>query len=163
GLLKRWGNVFTLSSSMYFNHTTDATQFVRYVEEINEIDVLITSPVNLGVRERFGFDFTLNYNPYRWWRLNGSFNLYRNETKGDYTYCDLDDSLVSENCDNVSYSWFSRITSRVTLPYKIDSQTNVTYHAPQESAHGRSKGILHANLAFSKDILKDKATLTLNV
>ncbi|MFA5557111.1 MAG: outer membrane beta-barrel family protein [Flavobacteriaceae bacterium] len=163
GLLKRWGNVFTLSSSMYFNHTTDATQFVRYVEEINEIDVLITSPVNLGVRERFGFDFTLNYNPYRWWRLNGSFNLYRNETKGDYTYYDLDNNLVSENFDNVAYSWFSRITSRITLPYKIDWQTNVTYHAPQENAQGRSKGILHANLAFSKDILKDKATLTLNV
>src|SRR5690606_8787546 len=97
GLLKRWGNQFTLSSSMYFNHTKDATQFVRYVEEINGIDVLVTSPVNLGVRERFGFDFTLNYNPYRWWRLNGSFNLYRNETKGDYTYYDLNNNLVRQN------------------------------------------------------------------
>lgn len=163
GLLKRWGNQFTLSSSMYFNHTKDATQFVRYVEEINGIDVLVTSPVNLGVRERFGFDFTLNYNPYRWWRLNGSFNLYRNETKGDYTYYDLNNNLVRQNFDNVAYSWFSRLTSRVTLPYKIDWQTNITYNAPEENAQGRSKGILHANLAFSKDILKDKATLTLNV
>lgn len=163
GFLKRWSNKLTLSSSMYFNHTTDATQFVRYVEEINEIDVLITSPVNLGVRERFGFDFTLNYNPYRWWRLNGSFNLYRNETKGDYTYYDLDNNLVRENFDNVAYSWFTRLTSRVTLPYKIDWQTNATYNAPEENAQGRSKGILHANLAFSKDVLKDKATITLNV
>lgn len=163
GFLKRWGNRVTLSSSMYFNHTTDAVQYVRYVEEINGIDVLITSPVNLGVRERFGFDFTLNYNPYRWWRLNGSFNLYRNETKGDYTYYDLNNNLVSENFDNVAYSWFARLTSRITLPYKIDWQTNATYNAPEENAQGRSKGILHANLAFSKDVLKDKATITLNV
>ena len=162
GFLKKWGNRLTLSSSMYFNHTTDATQFVRYVEEINGIDVLITSPVNLGVRERFGFDFTLNYNPYRWWRLNGSLNLYRNETRGDYTYYDLSNNLVQENFDNVAYSWFSRLTSRITLPYKIDWQTNVTYSAPEENAQGRSKGIVHANMAFSKDILKDKATITLN-
>lgn len=163
GFLKRWGNTFTLSSSMYFNHTTDAVQFVRYVEEINGIDVLITSPVNLGVRDRFGFDFTLNYNPYRWWRLNGSFNLYRNETKGDYTYYDLNNNLIRENFDNVAYSWFARVTSRITLPYKIDWQTNATYNAPEENAQGRSKGILNANLAFSKDVLKEKATITLNV
>lgn len=162
GFLKRWGNQLTLSSSMYFNHTKDATQFIRYVEEINGIDVLITSPVNLGVRERFGFDFTLNYNPYRWWRLNGSVNLYRNETKGNYTYYDLSNNLVNENFDNVAYSWFSRLTSRITLPYKIDWQTNVTYSAPEDNAQGRSKGIIHANMAFSKDILNDKATITLN-
>lgn len=163
GFLKRWGNKLTLSSSMYFNHTTDAVQFVRYVEEINGIDVLITSPVNLGVRDRMGFDFTLNYNPYRWWRLNGSFNLYRNETKGDYTYYDLNNNLVRENFDNVAYSWFARLTSRVSLPYKIDWQTNATYSAPEENAQGRSKGILFANVAFSKDILNEKATITLNV
>jgi outer membrane receptor for ferrienterochelin and colicins len=163
GFLKRWGNTFTLSSSMYFNHTADAVQYVRYVEEINNIDVLVTSPVNLGVRERFGFDFTLNYNPYKWWRLNGSVNFYRNETKGDYTYYDLNNNLVAQNFDNVAYSWFTRLTSRVTLPYKIDWQTNATYNAPEENAQGRTKGILHANLAFSKDILKDKATITLNI
>lgn len=163
GFLKKWGNQWTLSSSMYLNHTTDAEQFVRYVEQINGIDVLITSPVNLGTRDRFGFDFTLNYNPFRWWRLNSSLNLYRNETKGDYTYYDLSNNLVRQNFDNVAYSWFARVTSRVTLPYKIDWQTNATYNAPEENAQGRSKGVLHANLAFSKDVLKEKATITLNV
>jgi len=163
GFLKRFSNKLTLSSSMYFNHAEDATQYVRYVEKINGIDVLVTSPVNLGVKERFGFDFTLNYNPYRRWRLNGSFNLFRNQTKGDYTYYDLNNILISQNFDNVAYSWFTRITSRVNLPYKIDWQTNATYNAPEKNAQGKSKGMLHVNLAFSRDILKDKATIALNV
>jgi len=163
GMIKRFSNKLTLSSSAYFNHAKDATQYVRYVEKINGIDVLITSPVNLGVKERLGFDFTLNYNPYRWWRLNGSFNLFRNQTKGDYTYYDLNNILVSENFDNVAYSWFTRLTSRVSLPYKIDWQTNATYNAAEENAQGKSKAMLHVNLAFSKDIFKDKATITLNV
>jgi outer membrane receptor for ferrienterochelin and colicins len=163
GFLKRWGNRVTLSTSMYFNHTTDSFQFIRYVEEINNIDVLVTSPVNLGVQDRFGFEFTLNYNPFRWWRLNGNFNLYRNETKGDYTYYDLNNNMNTQNFDNVAYSWFSRITSKITLPYKIDWQTNATYRAPEENAQGRSKGVLSANLAFSKDVLKDKGTISVNV
>lgn len=163
GFLKRWGNKLTLSTSMYFNHTTDAFQFIRYVEEINNIDVLVTSPVNLGIKDRFGFEFTLNYNPFRWWRLNGNFNLYRNETKGDYTYYDLNNNQNTQNFDNVAYSWFSRITSKITLPYKIDWQTNATYSAPEENAQGRSKGVLSANLALSKDVLKDKGTISVNV
>jgi len=163
GFLKRFSNRLTLSSSAYFNHAKDATQYIRYVEQINGIDVLITSPVNLGIKERFGFDFTLNYNPYRWWRLNGSFNLFRNETKGDYTFYDLSNTLVSENFDNVAYSWFTRLTSRVSLPYKIDWQTNATYNATEKTAQGKSKAMLHVNLAFSKDVFKDKATITLNV
>src|SRR5690606_37133634 len=84
-------------------------------------------------------------------------------SKGDYTYYDLNNQLVRQNFDNVAYSWFTRLTSRVTLPYKIDWQTNITYNAPEKTAQGKSKGVAHANLAFSKDILKDKATITLNV
>ncbi|WP_445915318.1 outer membrane beta-barrel protein, partial [Flavobacterium sp.] len=46
---------------------------------------------------------------------------------------------------------------------KIDFQTNGTYSAPQTNAQGRSLGVASMNLAFSKDILKDKASISLNV
>jgi len=49
------------------------------------------------------------------------------------------------------------------LPYKIDWQTNVTYNGPQNNAQGKSLGVYGANLGFSKDILKDKGTVALNV
>jgi hypothetical protein len=55
------------------------------------------------------------------------------------------------------------LTSKVTLPYKIDWQTNFTYNGPQNNAQGKSLGVFAANLGFSKDVLKDKATITLNV
>lgn len=37
------------------------------------------------------------------------------------------------------------------------------YRAPRETAQSEIKGLFSANLAFSKDILKDKGTLVLNV
>jgi hypothetical protein len=63
----------------------------------------------------------------------------------------------------VATSWFTRITSKITLPYKIDWQTNATYNGPQNNAQGKSLGIFAANLAFSKDILKDKGSINLNI
>ena len=162
GYLKKF-NKFTFNTSMYFNTTTDAVQFVRNTEVIDNTSVLITSPINVGTQERFGFEFTLSYNAYKWWKLNGNFNFFRNQTKGEYTYTGLNSTPETINFDNTALSWFARITSKVSLPYGIDWQTNGTYNAPQDNAQGRSKGIASMNLAFSKDVFKDKGTIALNV
>ena len=162
GFLKKWDKL-TFNTSMYFNRTQDAVQFVKNVETVDGTDVLITSPRNIGVEDRFGFEFTLSYNPYKWWKLNSNFNLFRNQTKGNYTFTDLSNNVEVIDFSNTAYSWFARINSRINLPLGIDWQTNGTYNAPQTNAQGKSKGIASMNLAFSKDVLKDKATLALNV
>ncbi|HEU0137547.1 MAG TPA: TonB-dependent receptor [Flavobacterium sp.] len=188
GYLKRWQKL-TLSASMYLNRTTDAFQFVRRESgefvvtpvgdrdtvnpttgEITIIDgadirtpVILTTPINLGVEYRFGFEFTTNYSPYKWWRLNSNFNFFRNETQGDFTYINSENVAITENFDNIAFSWFTRLTSKITLPHNIEWQTNFTYNGPQTNAQGRSKGIASANLAFSKDLFKESTTLSLNV
>ncbi len=173
GYLKRWSKL-TLSASMYVNRTTDSFQFIRresgdvVTTEVpggQDIDtpVLLTTPINLGLQYRAGFEFTTNYSPYKWWRLNTNFNLYRNETQGDFTYTNTQNEVITQNFDNIATSWFARVTSKVTLPYKIEWQSNVTYNAAQKNAQGRSKGVASANLGFSKDFWKDNATVSLNV
>lgn len=162
GYLRKW-NKFTFNTSMYFNRTQDAVQFVRNTEIINNTSVLVTSPVNVGSEDRYGFEFTLSYTAFKWWKLNGNFNFFRNQTKGNYTFVDLNGTPETIDFSNTALSWFARVTSKVSLPLGIDWQTNGTYIAPQTNAQGTSKGIVSMNLAFSKDILKDKGTLALNV
>jgi len=89
--------------------------------------------------------------------------LFRNQTKGNYTYTDLSNNSQTIDFSNTAYSWFARINSKINLPLGIDWQANSTYNAPQTNAQGRSKGIISANMAFSKDVLKDKGTIALNV
>ncbi|HBI00304.1 MAG TPA: TonB-dependent receptor [Flavobacterium sp.] len=181
GYIKRWQK-FTLSTSAYINKTDDVFQFIRresgdffenWIDandndirdegEVTDIPIILSGPINLATEYRFGFEFTLNYTPYKWWRLNGNFNFFRNETLGDFNYINSEDEPVNINLDNVATSWFARINSKVTLPYGIDWQTNATYNAPQKTAQGKNLGVLSANLAISKDILKDKATIAFNV
>ena len=164
GYIKRWDKL-TFNTSLYVNKTTDAFQFARRESGafVNGTPVIISSPINLATEYRTGFEFTLNYSPYKWWKLNGNFNLFRNETQGIFTYTDFNNNINVQDFGNVATSWSSRITSKVTLPYKIDWQTNASYNAPQTSAQGKSLGIFAANLAFSKDVLKDKGTLSFNI
>jgi outer membrane receptor for ferrienterochelin and colicins len=164
GYIKRWEKL-TFNTSLYVNKTTDVFQFARREsgDFENGTPVIISSPINLATEYRAGFEFTLNYSPYKWWKLNGNFNLFRSETQGDYTYTDFTGNEIVQDFDNTATSWFARITSKISLPYNIDWQTNASYNGPQNSAQGRSLGVFGANLAFSKDVMKDKGTISFNV
>ncbi|WP_410880662.1 TonB-dependent receptor domain-containing protein [Myroides sp. DW712] len=164
GFMKRWTG-FTLNASAYYNKTDDTFQFVRRIagETADGTPISISSPINLATEHRYGLDITLNYTPFKWWKLNGNFNFYRTETRGDYTFTHLDGTLETQNFDKDAYAWFTRLSSKITLPYKIDWQLNGMYRAPYNTAQGKVLGNLSGNVALSKDILKDKGTITFNI
>jgi outer membrane receptor protein involved in Fe transport len=164
GILKKWKQI-TLNSSVYVNNTTNSFQIVRKErgDFINGIPVIINTPFNLSTDTKLGFEFTLNYTPYKWWRLNSNFNFFQNKTDGRYTYTRTTGEVVNIDFNNSASSWFTRLTSKINLPYKIDWQTNFTYNGEQRTAQGRSLGIASANIGFSKDILKEKGTIAFNV
>lgn len=180
-VIKRWGKV-TLNSSIYYNHSTDVFEFITQEtgdfvsienpdydptnpesEETIDVPVQLRSPVNLSTQDRFGIEFTTTYNPFRKWRLSGNVNIFQSSTKGDYAYTNYLGEEVVQNFDNDNFSWFARLTSKLTLPASIDFQTIMMYNGPSSNAQSENKGMFGTNLAFSKDILKENATLSLNV
>ena len=86
--------------------------------------------------------------------MNGNFNLFRSKTEGFYEGTDFG----AENT-----SWFIRFNNKYTLPGNVDWQTRMDYRGPSEDAQNKNKGIFSMNLAFSKDLFNDKASLALNV
>ena len=164
GYLKRWEKV-TFNTSMYYENTKDVFSFVRTEtgEFVGNNPVILSSPINLAKEQQFGFEFTLNYTPLKIWKINSSFNLSNVKTTGDYSFTNTQGDVITTNLDNETFSWFSRVNSRITLPYKIEWQLSGMYFGPRNTAQGKSLGNYVVNTAFSKDILKDKGTLALNV
>lgn len=156
---------FNLGASLYYQHSTDKIQRVSIIEERSGTNVFVSQPLNLNDEQRYGFEFTSNYNPTKKVRLSASFNYFKFNTDAfSYTYTAQDNSQVTTNLAEVNESsWFARFNSRITLPAKIEWQTRLMYRGPQNSAQSDQSGMFMANLAFSKDILKDKASLVLNV
>ena len=165
GYIKRWDKV-TFNTSAYFEDTKNVFSFVRSPtgEEVNGVPVILSRPINLGKEQKFGFEFTLNYSPFKWWRLNSNFNFYNVKTTGENSYTDFTTGeVVVQNLDNQANSWFARISSKVTLPYKIDWQLSTMYNGEQKTAQGKNLGQFSMNTALSKDILKDKGTIAFNI
>ncbi|MGA1226456.1 MAG: outer membrane beta-barrel protein [Tamlana sp.] len=156
GYLKRWEEL-TLTTSVYYQYETDS--FERIEENTGEqtsdgIDIIRTIPVNLSTNKRTGAELGLLYNPAKWLRLNSSFNFFQFNTEGEFNGRDY-------SAKNTS--WFARFSSKVTLPSKIDWQTNAFYRAARQSAQSENQGIFSLDLAFSKEIFNDNATISLNV
>jgi outer membrane receptor protein involved in Fe transport len=171
GYLNKIGKL-TLNGSIYFQHSTNTINRVtrQEIREINGNDesVLIREPINLASEDRYGFEFTSNYNASKTVRLDGSFNVFNSKTEGVYTYNFLDPvtnitTTVTEDLSNSNTSWRARFNTRIRLPYEIEWQTRLSYRGPSESAQDISEGIFSANLAFSKEVFKEKGTLVLNV
>jgi outer membrane receptor for ferrienterochelin and colicins len=165
GYIKRWDKV-TFNTSAYFEDTKDVFSFVRSPtgEFVNGIPVILSRPINLGKEQKFGFEFTLNYTPVKWWRINSNFNLYNVKTTGENSYVDATTGeTVIQNLDNQANTWFARISSKITLPYKIDWQLSGMYNGEQKTAQGKNLGQFGMNTALSKDVLKDKATIAFNI
>lgn len=155
GYLKRWDKL-TLTSSVYYQYETDAFERVQQGtgQFFNDIEIIRTIPINLATNERIGAEAGILYNPAKWLRLNGSFNFFQFNTEGEFNGIDY-------GAKNTS--WFARFSSKVSLPAKIDWQTNAFYRGPQENSQTKTDGIFSLDLAFSKEIFKDNATLSFNV
>ena len=167
-------NKLSITSSIYYNFSKDIFQFTRrpngnFVTSIVNgqtisTPILVSTPINLSNENRFGFEFTLNYSPYKWWKLNSNFNFFQSKIVGNFSYIDLSNNqLIVQNFDVNAASWFSKLSSKISLPFKIDWQTNAVYTGAQTTPQGKSLATLVVNLAFSKDVLKDKATIAINV
>ncbi|MDF4222823.1 TonB-dependent receptor [Maribacter sp. M208] len=156
GYLKRWDKL-TLTSSVYYQRETDS--FERIQEETGEtttdgIEIIRSIPINLSTNDRIGVEAGILYNAAKWLRLNSSFNFFQFSTEGAFNGIDY---------GTTNTSWFARFSSKVSLPAKVDWQTNAFYRGPSSTAQTENGGIFSLNLAFSKDILNDNGTLSLNV
>ena len=155
GYLKQFKKV-TLNSSVYYRKSTDAVSRVAIVTDetvfVNGIEtpVIRRLPINLGTEEQFGVEFNTSLRLIEGMRTNASVNFFRRIEKGNY-------QGISYDSNNTS--WSGNLSNSYRLPFAVQSQFSVRYRGPNESSFGKSKGFLYTDLALSKDILNDNATI----
>ena len=144
-------NKGTLSSSVFYRQTGNVIERIR--SQFSDTSSF-TRPVNLATRDDYGFEFTWSYDPMKNWRLNGNANFFRSITEGEF-----EGQVFTAD----AYTWFGRMSSRVTLFKKVDLQVNFNYRAPRNTPQGRTLALWHVDPAVSTDLLKGNATLIFSV
>lgn len=145
------GDTHSFYGGVYYRYTTDATERIT-LPPVN--DTTFSKPVNLGIERFYGVEFNISKDFTKWWTVNGNANFFRAITEGEFE---------GQTFDRDTYTWNSRVSNRFSLGRRTNLQATVFYRAPQQTTQGRSEAFYTFDLGFTKDILKNKATFSLNV
>jgi len=141
----------SLLSSIYYRHRLGVVENITTVDSVGFTRI---TPINLSTGDSYGFEFNLTYDPFAWWKWTANANIFRAVNEGFYN-----DRLLKSD----TYTWTSRISSRVTLLKNIDFQSSLNYRAPRKTTQGKDLSQYSIDLGLSRDILKGKGTITASV
>lgn len=141
----------SLSSAIYYRSTTGKIERIRTVDAQGNSSTL---PQNLLSEKAYGIEFTSDYTPFKWWKLDLNFNFF---------HADIDGTNIVETYRATTYSWFARQTSRFMLANNFDIQIRGNYEAAQKTAQGERKPLYYLDMSISKDIFGGSGTVYFNV
>lgn len=141
----------SLLSSVYYRKTTGVIERVTIP---GEDATTLRFPINLAERDAYGLEFNLSYDFAKWWRNNLNLNFFREIIDGEY-----EGRILSSD----TYSWNSRLNSKLTLWKEYDAQVSFNYRAPRQDPQGRDLAVYSLDLGMSRDVFKGNGTLTLSV
>lgn len=150
GLLKRWGKL-TFNPSVYYKH---ATNYFEFILKQAANGYFVNTPVNLDYEDRYGLEVSTTYNPLSWWRLSFDFNYYAFKQQGTFE---------GKNYQSEDNTWFTRINSRMKFAKSFAIEYSFNYRARNVDIQSVNKAQYRANIALSKDLFKDKISVTLAV
>ena len=141
----------SLGSSLYYRRTTDA---ISRITTINPDGTTFTAPQNIAINENMGAEFVFNYGGIKGLKLDGELNLFYSVFDGP----ELPDALRTK-----AFVYTSRLSAKFTIYKGIDFQARINHRGPQNQPQGVRKAVTAIDLGFSKDIIKNTLSVSLNV
>ena len=142
-------------AGVYYRYTTGVEERINFVTDDG---ITISEPRNLAERHAYGAEANISIEPWKWWNLSGNVNFYRMQTEGSF-----EENGNVQDLESDTYSWDTRLNSRMRWENDLSFQTTFFYRGEQETTQGIRKPFYMMHMSLSKDILKGKGTLTFNV
>lgn len=157
---------FTINPTLYYRHATDDTKMLVYRPDESQ-RVFYTKPDNLGNDDRYGLDLNFTYDPFAWFKIMGSADLFGYKTTGIASYTTKDvDGIEQMRYQDFTGSGFST-RLRLNTTFKLDKTLSVQlqgfYRGGQKTASQDRKDMYAINFGASKTIWKGDGTISFNI
>ncbi|MDR2121960.1 MAG: TonB-dependent receptor [Flavobacteriaceae bacterium] len=153
--------VWGITPSVYYQRTNNPFQRITLSDASGNLN---TMPVNLGYENRYGGELSYTINPFQWWRIFGEINLFQYENFGENTYTDVITGIEkTEDLAKKGFTWRTRLNMTLKIPTLFNLQLQGSYSSPRKMGQNEMKEMYGLNVGISKDVLKGKGTILLNV
>ncbi len=160
-----YSNKFTFIPSIYFKTFKDYWQNVTYEtgEQVNNINKIITMPINLGKVNYYGINISATYKASRMLSFTGNINIYNFDQKGTFTTQNTANKTITLDYNSKSTNGSFSLFTQLRIPKIIDFQINGNHKLKSVGPYSTRKAYSYASAAIKKDLLKNNASLSLKI
>ena len=159
------GNKIMFSSSLFFNRYNNYWENVTYEtgEQINGVNKIITTPVNVGKLDYYGVDLTTTYKPAKILNFTSNINLFNFDQSGIYETVNLANQTIVKNYNHSSFNGSFSLLTQLKIPKAFDFQINAKHFLISKGAYSTRKEFTYASAAINKDFFDNNASISLTV
>ncbi|SDL52586.1 Outer membrane receptor proteins, mostly Fe transport [Salinimicrobium catena] len=143
----------SLTAGVFYRRTTDDIIQTMAIDPQDEENIILTF-ANVGDNDLYGLEFSANLNPYRFWDLNASFNLYSQTLSGFIGTEYIED-------ENTNYRIQVNNTFKVTDRFRL--QLFGMYNSPHSTLQFDIEDSYFFNAGARYSFWEDRASISLNV
>ena len=161
GLLPEFANSYELNLEKKLNKSSfvSVEGFLRQTSNLMQqislfnptTQITTNTSANIDHDRSMGTELMVYLEPVKWFSLNTSFNVFNYHMFG---------TPIPSVANSVN-TWNVHVSPTFHLNKETSVQANYTYNAPTITAQGTRSGFYSSTLAIKHNLLKDKASLTL--
>ena len=161
GLLPEFANSYELNLEKKLNKSSfvSVEGFLRQTSNLMQqislfnptTQITTNTSANIDHDRSMGTELMVYLEPVKWFSLNTSFNVFNYHIFG---------TPIPSVANSVN-TWNVHVSPTFHLNKETSVQANYTYNAPTITAQGTRSGFYSSTLAIKHNLLKDKASLTL--
>lgn len=154
-----------ITTTVNFSRTNGV--MTEILQQNNALKLTNVTRINIGYVENMGISFSVPVPITKWWFSNTYFNLYNNHYVGDIPKTTIDAKGIStaiyQPLDARATTYQLNMTHQFTLPKKFSVELSGFYQSPFIEGQLVGKPMGQVSFGVQKKVLKDKATIKLNV
>lgn len=157
----------SITSGIFYRAIQDEINRTVFVDRL-DLNKLILSYRNFDNTSAYGLEVSGNYNPFKWWSINGSFDLYQQTQRGlteqlpaDNPNPSEEDIIVQEvEVDNTA--WNLRLNNSFKATEKLTFQLFAFYRGANKDLQISMKPMYFINTGARYTFADGKGTFSLN-
>lgn len=136
----------SINANVFYRKVND--MIFRYLEE-NPEDPTITNQmfINYDDTESYGFEFSANYRPMKWWNFNASFDVFANK-------------LYFGNEETTGTPWGVRVNNNLNLTKSLSLQNFFMYRGEYKFIQGEVEPMWRMDIGLRYTFMDNKASIS---
>ncbi|RXM53389.1 MULTISPECIES: TonB-dependent receptor domain-containing protein [unclassified Chryseobacterium] len=149
----------TFNPTLYFRKSEDEQNRYQYIDQTGAVN---TIPFNVGTETNYGLDLNGTYDPFNWWKIMLSADLYGYKNTGSYNLFP-DDPKTLNDFSGTGFSYRLRFNNTFKPTKTLSLQIQSFYRAAEKTAMNNRKAMYGIDLGISQTIWKGNGIIGFNI